>query len=113
MLTTFFSPVAGAQEKIATLRYRQKQITESIGRLEDRVARNTAELEQMSRSYDDNDDDDDDEYASAGAGSTVSPNVTDEDIQRELDEIRELETKRRTLEDRVNGMDRDLGGLLG
>ena len=38
--------------------------------------------------------------------------VTEEDIQREDDEIRELEKKRRQLEDRVAGMDRDLGGLM-
>lgn len=110
----FSSPVAGAQEKIATLRYRHEQICESIARLEDRVARNTAELEQMSRSYDANDDEDgEDVYVSADAGSMAPANVTDDDIQRELAEIRELEMKRRTLEDRVSGMDRDLGGLLG
>lgn len=38
--------------------------------------------------------------------------VTDEDIQRELEEIRELEIRKRMLEDRVSGMDRDLGGLM-
>jgi hypothetical protein len=39
--------------------------------------------------------------------------VTDEDIERELAEIRELERRKRTLEARVTGMDRDLGGLMG
>ena len=38
--------------------------------------------------------------------------VTEEDLMREDEEIRELEKKKRTLEDRVSGMERDLGGLL-
>lgn len=38
--------------------------------------------------------------------------VTDEDIERELMEIRELEFKKRALEERVSGMERDLGGLM-
>ena len=45
------SPVSGAQEKIASLRYRHQLVTDSIVDLEDRVARNTAELEKMSHSY--------------------------------------------------------------
>lgn len=39
--------------------------------------------------------------------------VTDEDLERELEEIRELERRKRTLEARVTGMERDLGGLRG
>jgi hypothetical protein len=63
----------------------------------------------MSRSYDDAYDDLD---------NTCFPNpepsdVTDADLDRELEEIRELESKKRSLEDRVNGMERDLGGLMG
>jgi hypothetical protein len=63
----------------------------------------------MSRSYDD-------EYDDFDHTSPVNPevmDVTDADLNRELEEIRELERKKRSLEDRVNGMERDLGGLLG
>lgn len=84
-------------------------IAESIARLEDRVAANTAELEQMRRSY----GDDEDDYAPAPVSQPNTPDVTDEDIERELAEIRELERRKRTLEARVTGMDRDLGGLMG
>lgn len=103
------SPVSGAQEKIASLRYRHQLITDSIVDLEDRVARNTAELEKMSRSY----GGDYDDYESSG---TLQPNVadvTDAEIEQEMDEIRELEKIKRTLEARVSGMERDLGGLIG
>lgn len=84
-------------------------IAESIARLEDRVTANTAELEQMRRSY----GDDEDAYAPAPVSQPDAPDVTDEDIERELAEIRELERRKRTLEARVTGMDRDLGGLIG
>lgn len=38
--------------------------------------------------------------------------ITAEDLENEEQEIRELERKKRALEDRVSGMERDLGGLL-
>lgn len=104
------SPVPGAQEKISNLRYRHETIAKSIAKLEDRVATNTAELEQMRHSY----DDDEDDYAAASVSLSQpeAPTVTDEDIEQEMAEIRELERRKRRLEDRVTGMDRDLGGLL-
>ncbi|OKP11521.1 hypothetical protein PENSUB_3007 [Penicillium subrubescens] len=109
MMDEIKRPVAGAQEKIASLRYRHEMIAESIAQLEDRVAASTAELEQMRRSYGDNEDD----YAPAPVSQPNTPDVTDEDIERELAEIRELERRKRTLEARVTGMDRDLGRLMG
>ncbi|KAJ5114659.1 hypothetical protein NUU61_000418 [Penicillium alfredii] len=101
-------PVAGAQDKIASLRYRHEMITDSIFQLEDRVATNTAELEQMRHSYGDDED-----YSPAPVFQPDTPDITDEDIEHELAEIRELERKKRALEERVSGMDRDLGGLIG
>ncbi|KAL5337543.1 DASH complex subunit Spc34 [Aspergillus crustosus] len=101
--------VDGAQDKIASLRYRYQLISESIMELEQRVARNTAELESMSRFY----DDDYDGMDHAGLMNSEMPGVTDADLEREAEEIHELESKKRSLEDRVNGMGRDFGGLLG
>lgn len=103
------SPVPGAQEKITSLRYRHEIIAESIAELEDRVSVNAAELEQMRSSYES-------EATLAPAPLSFPPDalqVTDEDIERELMEIRDLEFKKRTLEERVTGMERDLGGLMG
>ncbi|KAJ5624619.1 hypothetical protein N7510_000928 [Penicillium lagena] len=101
-------PVDEAPEKIASLRYRHGMITESIARLEDRVATNTAELARMSHGYGDDDDDYD-----VPVSQPEAPDVTDEEIQQELAEIQELELKKRALEERVTGMERDLGGLMG
>jgi hypothetical protein len=38
--------------------------------------------------------------------------LTKEDLRREEEAIRELESKKKGLEDRVTGMERDLGGLM-
>ncbi|KAJ5971059.1 uncharacterized protein N7479_000977 [Penicillium vulpinum] len=102
-------PVAGAQEKIANIRYRYEMISESIAQLEGRVARNTVELDQMRLSY----GDDEDNFPLPPVTEPEIPGVTDEDIEQELAEIRHLEQRKRRLEERVTGMDRDLGGLIG
>lgn len=101
------SPVAGAQDKITGLRYRHEMISDSIANLEERVARNSDELDQMRGSYGDNDD-----YDNLVLSQAATPEVTDEDIERELEEIRELERRKRAMEARVTGMERDLGGLM-
>ncbi|KAK2853277.1 hypothetical protein FQN49_005233 [Arthroderma sp. PD_2] len=104
-------PVAGAQEKITTIRSRHREITNSLTHLERRVSDQAAELEQMNHSpYDDSDYPHDAENADATRSEAVE--VTDEDIERELEAIRELEAKKRRLEARVTGMEKDLGGLL-
>lgn len=105
------SPVAGAKEKIASIRSRHREITDSLGPLEKRVADQAAELERINISqYNDSDY----HYGPESADMTKSEavEVTDEDIERELEAIRELEAKKRRLESRVTGMERDLGGLL-
>ncbi|KAK2741365.1 hypothetical protein FQN57_005649 [Myotisia sp. PD_48] len=96
-------PVAGAKEQIAGLRSRHSEITQSLSHLEARVARQAVELEQLnnSESY---------KYHDIDRGRSIEP--TDEDFERELAEIRDLEARKRRLEERVSGMEKDLGGLL-
>lgn len=81
-----------------------------MAQLEDRVAKNTAELEQMRHSYD---DDDEDDFSPPPVSQPDIPEITDEDLEREMAEIAELERKKRALEARVTGMDRDYEGLVG
>ena len=57
--------------------------------------------------------DEEDEFEPAPETQPDVPEVTDEDIERELAEIRDLERRKRGLQDRVTGMERDLGGLVG
>jgi chromosome segregation ATPase len=107
-LTVYVSPIAGATEEIAALRSRYQLISESISELEARVAENTAQLGRLNRSY----GDDDDEVRTLEAPPLDGTDIPEEDLQRERAEIRELERKKQALEDRVAGMERDLGGLF-
>lgn len=89
----------------------------SIARYDSKATKQAAQLAKMNRDKDGNGDfDDDDEDLDDGTTDDVNGpqgmHVTDADLRREDEEIRELEKKKRTLEDRVSGMERDLGGLL-
>ena len=103
------SPVTGAKERIATLRYRYEVVSASLASLDERVARNTAELESMRRSYHDNED-----YRGTPSAQPQPEvlDISDDDIARELGEIRDLESRKRALEERVSEMEKDLGGLM-
>ena len=117
--SSLLSPIDGAPERIMSLRSRYEQLNSSIARYESKVSRQMAQLARMNKhkdgDVDDDDDDDDTEAlededvdAMEGQGET---HVTEEDIRRENDEIRELEKKKQQLEERVKEMERDLGGL--
>ena len=113
---SLLSPIDGAPEKIVSLRSRYEQLNSSIARYESKVSKQMAQLARMNRHKDgDVDDDDDtealeDEDVNAIEGQGEI-HVTEEDIRRENDEIRELEKKKQQLEERVKEMERDLGGL--
>lgn len=109
------SPIEGAAEKISTLRTRYEQISSSIARYEIRVAKQALQLDQMNHPKECTEDlDADDNEDKVVVEPTILRHVhaTAEDIKREEEELRELEKKKRDLEDRVSGMDRDLGGLM-
>lgn len=55
--------------------------------------------------------DDEEDPAEDDAGDATIP-LTREDLEREEAEIKELERKKAGLENRVTGMERDLGGLM-
>ncbi|KAL8874054.1 MAG: hypothetical protein Q9174_000559 [Haloplaca sp. 1 TL-2023] len=110
-------PIAGAREKITSLRSRFTQLTTSIAGYESRVSKQTSQLARMNRRGDTDEGVDGDvgqepTDVAAEVGKSVEVPITAEDIQKEEHEIRELEKKKRTLEERVSGMERDLGGLL-
>ena len=81
-----------------------------MSRLEAQVADQSAQLEGMNFKYDAP------HYAGTSSSSrrqTPTPaDISEQDLEREMEEIRELEARKKRLEDRVNGMDEDLGGLL-
>ena len=61
----------------------------------------------MRRSYDD-----DDIYNLPAAPQPRRLDISDVDIARELAEIQDLERRKHALEERVSGMEKDLGGLM-
>jgi hypothetical protein len=104
--------VRGTVQKIATLRERYRQVLNSVQFYENKVERQTRELERMNRGerWESGGEEEDEEFGDLGEGEEIE--VTDDDLRKEEEEIRELERKKRGLEERVSGMERDLGGLL-
>lgn len=103
-------PIAGALEKINQLKRRHHQLQANIAHFEDKIVHQTAELQQMSSTTKLEHD------AQGETETTILEPIVDagaglnwENIQ---DEIKELEHKKKSLEERVTGMEKDLGGLL-
>lgn len=97
-------------DTIARLRSRHQQLTANIAHYEDRVARNTAQLDFQRKTYDEEDEQGFDHVTTPAP--SAPPRMTREHLQQEEQEIRDLESKKRGLEDRVTGMEKDLGGLM-
>lgn len=103
----------GVRERIGALRLRYEKLSTSIANYESRVAQQTTKLAKMTRSKDASGSGDGLENLDAQLIPTVDDyrRVTQEDLNKEAEEIRELEQKKLTLEEKVKGMERDLGGL--
>jgi len=85
----------------------------SIVQHEELVANQSAQLRSMSRpSNFDAEDAEDDVFQNVAPQRMEEQRLTHEDIQREEESVRELERRKRTLEERVSGMEKDLGGIL-
>lgn len=102
--------VAGTTERVATLRDKHKQITSSIKYYEGKMSKQQSSLnllDQMDLDGQANADGLEDNNLHPEASQTV----TDEDIEAEEEAIKELEARKKTLESRVLGMEKDLGRL--
>ena len=106
------SPIEGASGHLASLQTRYDNIVSSIASYEAKVAEQTAQLERINRSKANKKDR---SMAMHGVGrQTVMPKrkkVSADNIQTEETELKDLKERKRTLEDRISGMERDLGGL--
>ncbi|EXJ90020.1 hypothetical protein A1O3_03088 [Capronia epimyces CBS 606.96] len=103
--------VAGAHDKARTLRNRHREVSASISVLEEKVSEQELLLERRNKGHDP-----DEEWNSKGfEPQLVIDDVmgfTEQDFQSEEDEIRQLEARKKALEDLVAGIEKDLGGLL-
>ncbi|KAI9725131.1 MAG: hypothetical protein M1828_003473 [Chrysothrix sp. TS-e1954] len=107
----------GVLEKIATLRVRNAKAMASMEKYEDLVAEQNLQLGKMNRSTSFTADEEElDDYTTAKVG--VPPSgvsdlpLTVGDVKKEEEDVAELERKKRVLEERVTGMEKDLGGLM-
>ena len=104
----------GASGRLASLQSRYESAASSIASYEAKVTEQTAQLERMNRSKANKKD-----LALAALGATrqnlvpkkKKKKISTEDIQMEETELKDLEERKRSLEDRISGMERDLGGL--
>lgn len=99
-------PVPGAAEEIRRLKARHEQLRANIAHYEDKVARNSLQLDDMTRRSHQGIADTDD---TINAPDAV---MTREELEKEEREIGDLERKKKGLESRVSEMEKDLGGLM-
>ncbi|KAK3112396.1 hypothetical protein LTR53_011367 [Teratosphaeriaceae sp. CCFEE 6253] len=106
------SPIPGAAEKISALRARHQQLAANIAHYEDRVARNAQELQLMNRPPSRGGEREDVEVVDPDEEEDAAGQMTRHDLKVEEEEVRRLEGKKKGLEERVSGMEKDLGGLM-
>ena len=109
------SPVPGAMERIANLRDRHGQISKSVELYEDKVTKQISRLERMNKGSAYGSDEEQERGSSMENvvdRKAVGNAVIGEALRVEEQEIRELEMRKRALQERVAGMEKDLGGLL-
>jgi len=102
-------PLPGALERIPSQRSKHANIRSTLAYYENKVAEQAEELARLNK---DHWLDDEDEDAAAAAGEMEGEILTEEDLRREEDEVRELDKKKRELQQRLKAMEKDLGGLL-
>ncbi|RDA91853.1 hypothetical protein CP533_3679 [Ophiocordyceps camponoti-saundersi (nom. inval.)] len=97
----------GARERIAALRSRFRAGTNTVAYYEAKVSEQAHQLAAMNKLWIDDDDDVDDKKPQDEIESW-----TEDDLRREEQEAREMEAKKRELQERLRAMDKDLGGLM-
>lgn len=103
--------IPGTTDRIALLRSRHRQLTANIKHYEAKVDQQIEDLARMNGTPV-SDDEDLLPYEEDADDATASARISKEDLAREEAEIKELERKKHALTERVNGMEKDLGGLL-
>lgn len=103
--------VTGVTDKINSLRRRYRETASSVSVLEGKVAKQQSLLDRRNKGLDSDDLSSDPDVHDHTTPTGDINTFTLEDFQAEEEEIRELEIKKKALEDRVLGIERDLGGL--
>lgn len=111
-------PLPGALERIPELRQKWANQSNTLAYYEAKVAEQAERLVRMNKRPDDFGDEDEEENVGEDADADPVNNgimdslMTEEDLRREEEEVRELDKKKKELQERLRAMDKDLGGLL-
>ncbi|PSR80989.1 DASH complex subunit Spc34 [Coniella lustricola] len=101
-------PLPGALERIPAIKQRWSSQAATLSYYEGKVAEQSERLGRMNKM--DIDSDQPQDYQ--GHDFVLDSLMTEEDLRREEEEVKDLEKKKRELQQRLRAMDKDLGGLL-
>ena len=108
-------PLPGAPERIPALRSKLAHSRSTLAYYEARVAEQAEALGRMNKDHW-RDEEEDDEAGGGGEEEDDDAegvgDVTEEDLVTEEEEVRDLERKKRELQERLRAMEKDLGGLM-
>lgn len=109
-------PLPGALERIPAQRSKYAHSRSTLAYYEAKVSEQAEALGRMNKDHwrdeEDDDDDEDEGENGDGGGDVEGEIITEEDLSREEDEVRELEKKKKELQERLRAMEKDLGGLM-
>ncbi|KAI2616865.1 DASH complex, subunit Spc34 [Hypoxylon sp. NC1633] len=104
-------PLPGALDRIAAQRSKYAHSRNTMAYYEAKVAEQAEALGRMNKDHW-MDEDEEEENEDANTEQGREEVLTEEDLRREEEEVRELDKKKRELQERLKAMEKDLGGLL-
>lgn len=102
-------PLPGAEGRVAAIRQRWAGQANTLTYYETKVAEQAERLGRLGKR---DEFAEEEEVVGGGEDVVLDSLMTEEDLRREEMEVRELEAKKRELQERLRAMDKDLGGLL-
>lgn len=102
-------PLPSAIERIPALRQKWANQSNTLAYYEAKVAAQSERLGRMNKKDDGFGEPEDEEDVDIVITDSM---MTEEDLRREEEEIKELDKKKKELQERLRAMDKDLGGLL-
>ncbi|KAL7619879.1 hypothetical protein AAE478_010426 [Parahypoxylon ruwenzoriense] len=100
-------PLPGALERIAAQRSKYAHSRSTLAYYEAKVAEQAEALGRMNKDHWMDDDEEEEEVP-----QDAEEILTEDDLRREEEEVRELDKKKKELQERLKAMDKDLDGLL-
>ncbi|KKF93787.1 DNA replication regulator SLD2 [Ceratocystis platani] len=107
-LCTVYSP-AGVAARISQIRNKHANLANTMAYYENKVAEQSLQLEAMNKDWMDEDGMKHEEEEEENENDSIV--ITEEDLRAEEEEVRELDRKKRDLQNRLRAMEKDLGGL--